>query len=205
MYAIDNATALAARPADAPAGPPGWFTDGNPAAGQPATILPASWLNQVQAELLGILTAAGIAPDKTKSNQLAQAVATLITNSSAAAVAAALATSRSVLGVNVGGGADVVLTGAQTAYGIITLTGVLTANINVIFPTTGRWEVINNTTGAFTATCKTQGGTGYIVRQGATFRIYGDGTNIAALGAQISNGSAAAPALQAQELYFQTS
>ena len=34
------------------------------------TILPAWWLNQVQSELLAVLTAAGIRPDKSQPNQL---------------------------------------------------------------------------------------------------------------------------------------
>ena len=38
------------------------------------TILPAWWLNQVQSELLAVLTAAGIRPDKAKTNQLADAI-----------------------------------------------------------------------------------------------------------------------------------
>ncbi|HEZ0779960.1 TPA: tail fiber protein [Neisseria meningitidis] len=38
------------------------------------TILPAWWLNQVQSELLAVLTAAGIRPDKSQSNQLLAAL-----------------------------------------------------------------------------------------------------------------------------------
>ena len=38
------------------------------------TILPAWWLNQIQAELLAVLTAAGIRPNKAKTNQLADAI-----------------------------------------------------------------------------------------------------------------------------------
>lgn len=38
------------------------------------TILPAWWLNQIQAELLAVLTAAGIQPNKAKTNQLADAI-----------------------------------------------------------------------------------------------------------------------------------
>ena len=38
------------------------------------TILPAWWLNQVQSELLAVLTAAGIRPDKSQHNQLLAAL-----------------------------------------------------------------------------------------------------------------------------------
>lgn len=38
------------------------------------TILPAWWLNQVQSELLAVLTAAGIQPDKSRPNQLLAAL-----------------------------------------------------------------------------------------------------------------------------------
>lgn len=38
------------------------------------TILPAWWLNQVQSELLAVLTAAGIRPNKAKTNQIADAI-----------------------------------------------------------------------------------------------------------------------------------
>ena len=49
------------------------FHDGD-GVSEPGTILPAWWLNQVQSELLAVLTAAGIRPDKAKTNQLADAI-----------------------------------------------------------------------------------------------------------------------------------
>lgn len=74
MYKIDNSTATTTRPPSTPPGTPGWYTDGNPGAGNPATILPAEWLNAVQDELINILVAANVAPDKSKFNQLSQAL-----------------------------------------------------------------------------------------------------------------------------------
>jgi hypothetical protein len=74
MFRIDNPTAVTAQPASTPAGTPGWFTDGNPAGGVPATILPAEWLNAIQEEFISVLTQAGITPDKTKFNQIAAAL-----------------------------------------------------------------------------------------------------------------------------------
>jgi hypothetical protein len=74
MYAIDNSTAIAAQPAPSAAGTPGFFTDGSPAGGVPATVVPAEWLNAVQQELLNALSAAGIIPSKTQFSQLAAAI-----------------------------------------------------------------------------------------------------------------------------------
>jgi hypothetical protein len=77
---------------------------------------------------------------------------------------------------------NVTLTQTQAAKDIIILSGVLTANLNLVFPTwTKRWTVINNCTGAFTVTCKTASGTGVAtLSQGyqTAYSIYGDGTNI---------------------------
>ncbi|WP_372338209.1 pyocin knob domain-containing protein [Neisseria bergeri] len=49
------------------------FKDGN-GTSELGTILPAWWLNQVQSELLAVLTAAGIQPDKSQPNQLLAAL-----------------------------------------------------------------------------------------------------------------------------------
>lgn len=70
MFQIDNSTAVPAMPAASLEGSPGWFSDGNPSEGMPATILPAEWLNMIQAELLAILLAAGVEPQKDTLNQL---------------------------------------------------------------------------------------------------------------------------------------
>lgn len=75
--------------------------------------------------------------------------------------------------------ANVTLTAIQAAKRTITLAGVLTANVQIIFPVSqGQTRVYNNTTGAFTVTCKTVAGTGSIVTQGGGEQYYGDGTNL---------------------------
>ena len=74
MYQIDNSTAAATQPASTPAGSAGFFTDGNPAAGTAATIVPAEWLNAVMLELVNVVTAAGLAPSKTSFNQVLSAI-----------------------------------------------------------------------------------------------------------------------------------
>lgn len=79
MYEYDDPTAIASRPASTSPGTPGWFTDGNPGAGIPATILRAEFMNMLQAELLAILTAGAITPNKAVSNQLLLALTAIFT------------------------------------------------------------------------------------------------------------------------------
>lgn len=80
-------------------------------------------------------------------------------------------------------GSNVTLTSAQAGRAIIIISGALTANLNLVFPTyIVNWDVVNNTTGNFTITCKTAAGTGVLVKQGTTSQIYGDGTNIKSAG-----------------------
>jgi hypothetical protein len=78
--------------------------------------------------------------------------------------------------------ANVTLTALQYSKSIITLSGTLTGNVQIIFPAlVGEWTVVNNTTGAFTVTCKTASGGGAIIAQGAPASLLiGDGTNISA-------------------------
>ena len=56
------------------------FHDGNGTT-ELGTILPAWWLNQIQAEMLAVLTAAKVSPSKAKTNQLAEAIGKLLTGS----------------------------------------------------------------------------------------------------------------------------
>jgi len=74
MYQIDNSTAALAQPASTPAGTAGFFTDGNPASGTAATIVPAEWLNAVMMELANLVTGAGLTLNKASFNQVQQAV-----------------------------------------------------------------------------------------------------------------------------------
>jgi hypothetical protein len=79
----------------------------------------------------------------------------------------------------VGGGVDVTLSAGELGYDTIEFTGILTANINVIFSTAiSRWYVFNNTSGAYSLTTKTAAGTGVAIPQGERRIIIGDGTNI---------------------------
>lgn len=75
--------------------------------------------------------------------------------------------------------ANITLTALQAARPIIIITGTLTANLQLIFPTYQRqWLVVNNATGAFSVTCKTPAGSGVSIATGLSQSIYGDGTNI---------------------------
>ncbi|MBR8221315.1 hypothetical protein [Burkholderia ambifaria] len=74
MYRIDDATAATSLPAPEAAGTEGYFTEGNPATGTPATKVRGSWLNMLQEELCAILAAAGIARSKTTYNQVNSAL-----------------------------------------------------------------------------------------------------------------------------------
>ncbi|MBR8030782.1 hypothetical protein [Burkholderia vietnamiensis] len=74
MFRIDDATASPSLPAPEAAGSEGYFTEGNPATGTPATKVRGSWLNMLQEELCAILAAAGIARSKTTYNQVNSAL-----------------------------------------------------------------------------------------------------------------------------------
>lgn len=83
------------------------------------------------------------------------------------------------LSKSVAGGTDVTLTDEEQRNAVLTLTGLLTGNINVIVAARSkRWLVINNTTGSFTLTVKTSAGTGVIVPQGKRVMLYCDATNV---------------------------
>jgi microcystin-dependent protein len=74
MYRIDNPSAVSSKPVPGPPGTPGWFTNGNPAAAQEATIVDDWWCNAIQEELLTVIEQAGIAPDKASTTQLFEAL-----------------------------------------------------------------------------------------------------------------------------------
>jgi len=72
---------------------------------------------------------------------------------------------------------NVTLTAEQYGKPVIVITGLLTSNLSLIFPAlTGKWTVINNTTGMYTITCRTASGTG--VSANSVQLIVGDGTNL---------------------------
>lgn len=64
-------------------GTPQYFTNGNPGTGIPATQVPAYFLNALQKELVGVIAAAGLTPDKSDNTQLITALNALFLNSAA--------------------------------------------------------------------------------------------------------------------------
>lgn len=73
--------------------------------------------------------------------------------------------------------ANVTLTPLQYSSPIIVISGLLTTNVQLIFPAIKcQWIVINNTTGAYSITCKTASGAG-IAAYGNRL-LYSDGTDI---------------------------
>lgn len=78
MFQIDDPSAASVQPTAEAAGTPGWFTEGNPGSGIPATLVRGSWLNNIQAELMSILSAVGIAGSKGAQNQVLSAIKALM-------------------------------------------------------------------------------------------------------------------------------
>ncbi|WP_236862145.1 hypothetical protein [Burkholderia pseudomallei] len=81
MYRIDDETAATSLPTPEAAAAEGYFTEGNPATGTPATKVRASWLNMLQEELRNIVLAAGLTPSKTNYAQVSTAIRALIQGS----------------------------------------------------------------------------------------------------------------------------
>lgn len=80
---------------------------------------------------------------------------------------------------SVAGGVDVTLTSAECANKLMTFTGLLTANINVIVTNTASvYYIFNNTSGSFTLTVKTAAGAGVSIEQGTHDVSVCDGTNV---------------------------
>jgi hypothetical protein len=96
------------------------------------------------------------------------------------------------LSKSVAGGSDVTLTTTEARNAVLEFTGILTGNINVIVPTKARkYIVYNNTTGAFTLTVKTSGGTGIAVTQATRVWLYCDATNVVQLDAGSTGANSA--------------
>ncbi|MDR5784055.1 hypothetical protein QCE63_32055 [Caballeronia sp. LZ065] len=77
MFRIDDATAATSLPTPEAAGTEGYFTEGNPTSGTPATNVRGAWLNMIQEELRAVVVAGGLTPSKTTYNQVYQALQAL--------------------------------------------------------------------------------------------------------------------------------
>lgn len=74
MYQYDDPTVLPTLPTPAAPGTAGFFTDGNPGAALPATILRSDFMNMLMMELLNVVEASGQVPSKTTYNQVLTAL-----------------------------------------------------------------------------------------------------------------------------------
>ncbi|WP_322069975.1 hypothetical protein [Paraburkholderia bannensis] len=74
MYRIDDATAASSLPAPEAAATEGYFTEGNPVSGVPATNVRGSWLNMIQEELRALVVYGGLTPSKTIYTQVRDAI-----------------------------------------------------------------------------------------------------------------------------------
>lgn len=94
MYQIDNNTSATSMPTPGAVGinPNGYFTNGNLGAGILPTIVDADWANAVQMELINVVLAAGLTPNKTLQNQLLQAINILIEETGEASYATSTST-----------------------------------------------------------------------------------------------------------------
>jgi hypothetical protein len=92
-----------------------------------------------------------------------------------------------LVAIDVSGGGDYILTGAQLGQVGYKFTGLLTANRNIIVPPAiAEYWIDNATTGAFSLTVKTAAGTGITVIQGNRNILYCDGVNVVGADSQIS-------------------
>jgi len=74
MYRVDTPTSVSVYGGFGPAGTPGHFSSGNPTVGQRGTIPGCDWFEGLQEELMSLLTAGGIVPQKGNVRQLYQSI-----------------------------------------------------------------------------------------------------------------------------------
>lgn len=103
------------------------FTDGNPQAGQPATIVDAAWLNAMQEAIIDVIEFASILPVKGDDTQLRDAIIALIAG---------------VVGT---GGGSVPTTRLVNAAGLAAGGGALAADITITVPKASSAEVLTGT------------------------------------------------------------
>ncbi|MBB3256850.1 hypothetical protein F4827_001696 [Paraburkholderia bannensis] len=117
MFQTDQSTAASSLPAPAAAGTQGYFTNGNPVSGVPATILDADFMNMIMMELVNVVLGAGIPLSKTTYNQVLSAIkrigqnTVVLTDTGAANVYTAVNTPPLVSGTWVDGVVQVVKIG----------------------------------------------------------------------------------------------
>lgn len=82
MFRTDHPTAAVALPAPAVAGTPGYFTQGDPVGGVPATVVDQDFMNMLQEEMMAVVLAGSLTPSKTVRTQVRDAINAMITAAS---------------------------------------------------------------------------------------------------------------------------
>lgn len=109
MHRVDTATAAVSLPAPQAVGSPGWFTQGDPGLGIPATVPGPDFFNMAQEELANVVLGAGITLDASKLNfsQLFHAIQRIVaraqgglSNASFVSSVAANALTNALKGIN---------------------------------------------------------------------------------------------------------
>ncbi|MEO6361292.1 MAG: hypothetical protein ABIO43_12095 [Sphingomicrobium sp.] len=144
------------------------FSNGNPQAGQLATLVSAEWLNDVQENMLEVLEQAAIAPVKGAENQLYLAIVALIAAG----------------GGGGGGGGSVPITRLVNAAGIATGGGALNNDITITVAKALTADILAGTDdvkaitslGLAAAFAGTFSGTGYAKLPGGLIFQWGAGT-----------------------------
>ena len=114
MHRIDNVTAAGSLPTPASAGTAGYFSNATPGSGTP-TIVDNDWCNDIQEELIAILTAAGTTPSKTTHNQVLTSLQALFTAKGVVGQARNLKSSLAAAGLSLTYTADELI--VETALG----------------------------------------------------------------------------------------
>lgn len=100
-------------------------------------------------------------------------------------------------------GGTITLSGLQSSRANINVTGALTSNAILVFPDAIReWEVINNTTGAFTVTCKSVSTAGVTIAQGVADALVFNGVAIAYAQAEVATATPGNSSLLAANTAF---
>ncbi len=73
--------------------------------------------------------------------------------------------------------ANVTLSAAQYSVPVVVVSGTLTANVTLTFPTAGQWNVVNTTTGLFNVTLSNGSGATVVAQQGAASDFVSSGSS----------------------------
>lgn len=116
MYRIDGAAVSGTLPTPAAVNAPGYFTEGNPGGGVPATVITADWLNMVQEELVAAAILRGASLSKSTASQLAAVlIETLVVSAAAASGAVSGQTTPRSRGSLCSAGTNFAATAGKTA------------------------------------------------------------------------------------------